>query len=124
MQKNILLIAIGIAASVILSLLVFSGSLTTEKYELFVDPLIDKQSLFVMARVSIQNTGYMPLTNVIVNWGDGNLDRLGTLKPNQKVILSPPDDNLLNYVIVTTDQDILIKKFYREVPKMPGMIGS
>ena len=39
-------------------------SISTEKYSLYVDPLLDKQSLFVMGRVTLQNTGSETITNI------------------------------------------------------------
>ena len=89
-----------------------------------VDPTKEKQSLFIMARVSIENTGTLPLTNVRVNFGDGEILSLGTLKPGQHIIVSPPAENSLQYVIVTSDEDIYVSKAYREPIPMPGMMGS
>ena len=53
------------------------------EYGIMVDPTKEKQTLFIMARVAIENTGTLPLTNVEVNYGDGDIDYLGTLKPGQ-----------------------------------------
>jgi hypothetical protein len=100
------------------------GTFSTEEYAIDVDPFKDPQNLFVTARVMIQNTGGKPLTNVLVNFGDGHLQALGTLEPGQKVILSPPAENSLQQVIVTADNGIFVTKPYREPTKMPGMMGS
>ena len=77
-----------------------------------------------MARVSIQNTGTGLLTNVQINFGQGEKDYLGTLKPGQSIIVSPPHGNSLQYVIVTADPEIYVSKVYREPIAMPGMMGS
>ena len=37
------------------------------------DPLLDKQSLFVMGRVTLQNTGSETITNIHINFGDGDI---------------------------------------------------
>jgi len=111
----------GILAAVFL---LFPTSVTSGEYGLMVDPTKEKQSLFIMARVSIENTGTLPLTNVRVNFGDGEILTLGTLKPGQDIIVSPPAGNSLQYVIVTTDEDIYVSKAYREPIPMPGMMGS
>jgi len=120
--------AAGIAAIVLVAV-VFGADLVklsvpTQEYDIFVDPILDKQSLFVMGRVTIQNTGSQPLTNIHVNFGDGDTLDLGTLKPGQKIILSPPNDNSMEFVMISADNDIFVSKAYREMPKMVGMMGS
>ncbi|MFQ5496917.1 MAG: hypothetical protein ACE5DU_03425 [Nitrosopumilus sp.] len=99
-------------------------SISTQDYDIFVDPILDKQSLFVMGRVTIQNTGFEPLTNVRVNFGAGDTLDLGTIKAGQKIIVSPPPDNPMEYVMISADNDIFVNKAYREMPKMVGMMGS
>ena len=117
-------ISAGVAGILAAIFLLFPTSVTSGEYGLMVDPTKEKQSLFIMARVSIENTGALPLTNVRVNFGDGEILTLGTLKPGQNIIVSPPAGNSLQYVIVTTDEDIYVSKAYREPIPMPGMMGS
>ena len=117
-------ISAGIAGILSAVFFLFPTSVTSGEYGLMVDPTKEKQSLFIMARVSIENTGTLPLTNVRVNFGDGEILPLGTLKPGQNIIVSPPAGNSLQYVIVTTDEDIYVSKAYREPIPMPGMMGS
>ena len=93
-------------------------------YSIMVDPTKEKQSLFVIARVLVQNTGTQPLTNLTIDYGDGDRDFIGTLNPGKTIILSPPGDNPLQYVIVTADGGIYEFKAYREPVAMPGMMGS
>lgn len=112
--------AIGVVITISLS----KGIIFTQDYEIDVDPFKDPQNLFVTARVMIQNTGSRPLTNIMVNFGDGDVQPLGTLDPGQKVILSPPQDNSLLQVVVTADNGIAVSKEYRIPPKMVGMMGS
>ena len=118
--------AIGavVAGIVIAVFVLFPTSTVSGEYGIMVDPTKEKQSLFIMARVTVENTGTLPLTNVEVNYGDGDIDYLGTLKPGQSVILSPPQGNSLQYVIVKADGDIYVSKAYREPIAMPGMMGS
>ena len=122
-------ILLGIISAVVAGVLaviflLFPTSTTFGEYGLMVDPTKEKQSLFIIARVSIANTGSLPLTNVRINFGDGQILPLGTLKPGQDIIVSPPDGNSLQYVIVTADGDIYVSKAYREPIPMPGMMGS
>jgi hypothetical protein len=110
--------------SIVIVLSVSKGIIISEEYDIFVDPLKDEQNLFVMARVTIQNVGRQPLTNVRVNFGGGDIQELGTLIPGQKIIVSPPADNEMEFIMVTTDEGILVNKAYRIPTKMPGMMGS
>jgi hypothetical protein len=115
----------GIAVmGVIIGLDISKVTIATQDYDIFVDPLLDEQSLFVMGRVTIQNTGSQPLTNVKVNFGEGDVTELGTLNPGEKIILSPPSDNKMEYVQVSAEPNIFVNKAYRSPPKMVGMMGS
>ena len=93
-------------------------------YSIMVDPTKEQQSLFIIARVLVQNTGTQPLTNLTIDYGDGDRDFIGTLNPGKTIILSPPGDNPLQYVTVTADGGIYEFKAYREPVAMPGMMGS
>ena len=126
-QKNILIgCGIGGAASVIILVITmaFPGSTVTSDNSILVDPTKEKQSLFVIARVMIQNTGNQPLTNMTIDYGDGDKDFISILKPGKTMILSPPDGNSLQFVRVTADGNIDVYKAYREPIAMPGMMGS
>ena len=126
-QKNIL-IGCGIGGAIVIIILVitmaFPGSTVTSDNSILVDPTKEKQSLFVLARVMIQNTGNQPLTNITVNYGDGDKDFIPILKPGKTMILSPPDGNSLQFVRVTADDNVDVYKAYREPVAMPGMMGS
>ena len=123
-----MLIGLGVGVIAVLGLVVglsiSKGVITPKEYDIFVDPFKDEQDLFVMARVTIQNIGSNPLTNVKANFGGGDIQELGTLKPGQKIIISPPAENDMKFVMVTSDEGIFITKAYRTPVKMPGMMGS
>ncbi|MGY5149119.1 MAG: hypothetical protein ACW9W3_03565 [Candidatus Nitrosopumilus sp. bin_68KS] len=110
--------------TVIFGMDILKLSVSTQDYAIFVDPILDKQSLFVMGRITIQNTGYQPLTNVHVNFGAGDTLELGTIDAGEKVIVSPPSENPMEFVMISADNDIFVNKAYREMPKMVGMMGS
>ena len=126
-QKNIL-IGCGIGGVIVVIILVitmaFPGSTVTSDNSILVDPTKEKQSLFVIARVMIQNTGNQPLTNITIDYGDGDKDFVSILKPGKTMILSPPDGNSLQFVRVTADGNVDVYKAYREPIAMPGMMGS
>ena len=119
------LIAAGVGGVVIITVTMIYGLsiLYPAKYDLYLDPFKDPQDRFTMARVIIQNTGNAPLTNVIIDY-DGYIDKISVLKPGQKLILSPPTENKLEKVTVTTDEGINMTMPYRLPIKMPGMMGS
>ena len=126
-QKNILIgCGIGGAATIIILVIsmAFPSSVTIADNSIMVDPTKEKQSLFLLARVMIQNTGDQSLTNLTIDYGDGDRDFIGTLNPGKTLILSPPGDNPLQYVTVTADGGIYEFKAYREPVAMPGMMGS
>ena len=127
LQKKILVGSgiVGITVIVItLIFFAFPSSTTYNEYSILVDPTKEQQSLFIIARVLIQNTSSEPLTNLAIDYGEGDKDFIGTLKPGQTIILSPPNGNPLHYVTVTADNDIYVFKAYREPVAMPGMMGS
>jgi len=126
-QKNILIgCGIGGVAAVIILVITmaFPGSTVTSDNSILVDPTKEGQSLFVIARVMIQNTGNQPLTNITIDYGDGDKDFILILKPGKTMILSPPDGNSLQFVRVTADGNVDVYKAYREPIAMPGMMGS
>ena len=126
-QKNILL-GCGIGGAIVVIILVitmaFPGSTTTTDSSILVDPTKEQQSLFILARVMIQNTGDHPLTNITIDYGGGDKDFIPTLKSGKTILLSPPDGNSLQFVRVTADGGIDVYKAYREPVAMPGMMGS
>ena len=127
LQKKILVGSGIVGITVIVIVLIFfafPSSTTYNEYSILVDPTKEQQSLFVIARVLIQNTSSESLTNLAIDYGEGDKDFIGTLKPGQTIILSPPDGNPLQYVTVTADNDIYVFKAYREPVAMPGMMGS
>ena len=73
MKSYTAIVALGVGVIAAIAIyLVFSlspGGIVPEEYSIFVDPFKDQQDLFVMARVTIQNTGSKPLTNVRANFG-------------------------------------------------------
>ena len=128
MKQYTAIICLGIGVIVITGIIfgvdVLKLSVPIQEYDIFVDPILDKQSLFVMGRVTIQNTGSQPITNLHVNFGAGDTLDIKILKVGQKIIVSPPSENPMEFVMIYADDDIFVNKAYREMPKMVGMMGS
>lgn len=128
MKQYTVIAGIGVGVIVLMAVVfgadVLKMSVATQEHDIFVDPILDKQSLFVMGRVTIQNTGSAPLTNIHINFGDGDTLDIRSMKAGQKIIVSPPPDNSMEFVMVSADNDVFVSKAYRELPKMVGMMGS
>ena len=128
MKQYTILIAAGVGIigimAVVFGLDMLKLSVSTQDYDIFVDPIIDKQNLFVTGRITIQNTGSQPLTNIHVNFGAGDTLDIASLKSGQKIIISPPPDNPMEFVMIEADEGVFVNKAYRELPKMVGMMGS
>ena len=116
--------AVGAGVAVVTVFLLFSVfAVATQNYAISVDPIKDNQYLFSTARVTITNTGKLPLTNIIVNYGD-KVDKLTSLSPGENAMLSPPENSSLKSVTVTADHGLSVTKDYRSPLKIPGMMGS
>ena len=128
MRRTRMFAAIGGASiALALVLIVFVFSSPTRDYAIDIDPIKDSQNLFSTSRVTVANIGKLPLTNILVNYGgNGNKtsEKITSLLPGEKVLLSPPENSPLKSVTVTTDQGLIITKGYRTPIKIPGMMGS
>ena len=114
------------AALIITVMLLFSVfAVATKDYAIDIDPIKDNQNLFNTARVTVTNTGKLPLTNIVVNYGGTDAsatERLASLSPGEKALLSPPESSALQSVTVTADHGVSITKVYRTPIKIPGMM--
>ena len=130
MQRRLIFASIGGASALALTILllfsVFAAS--TKDYAIDIDPIKDNQFLFSTARVTLTNTGKLPLTNIAVNYGGSGsanaIEKLALLSPGEKVLLSPPENSPLQSVTVTADHGLSVTKAYRIPWKIPGMMGS
>ena len=123
-KRVFLFSAVGGGIAVVTVFLLFSVfAVATQDYAISVDPIKDNQYLFSTARVTITNTGKLPLTNIVVNYG-GKVDKLTSLSPGENAMLSPPENSTLKSVTVTADHGLSVTKIYRTPLKIPGMMGS
>ena len=125
MRRSLLVVII---AAIIVSsgalILVYGFHLLSADYNLEIDPLKDEQNLFSTARVTLSNTGKLPLTNVVINYGGQQTESVESITPGQKLLLSPPGNVPLDFVTVTTNEGLNMTKMYRTPIKLPGMMGS
>src|SRR5205085_9587210 len=114
MRRSLIFASIGGASTVVAILLLFSVfAIATKNYAIDIDPIKDNQNLFNTARVTVTNTGKMPLTNIMVNYGGGGsnaIERLALLSPGEKVLLSPPENSPLQSVTVRADHGLSVTK--------------
>ncbi|WP_337861960.1 hypothetical protein [Nitrososphaera sp.] len=115
-------IAGGIVVATIAAML--ASTIPTSDYSLNVDALKDEQSLFTNARVVLTNTGRQELTNIVIDYGASQQEKVGSLAPGEKAFRSPPEGSPLDSVTVTADHGIKVVQQYRKPIKLPGMIGS
>jgi len=106
---SIIVIALVIAGIPFLILIV-----GLPEYDMSVDARINTQYPIIVGEVLIQNTGSQPLTNVKVDFGEGDVVDLGTLKDKHKIILTPPHDNKMESVTVSADNNIFVNVSYVE----------
>lgn len=103
---------------------IFASSIPSKDYDLSVDALKDEQSLFTTARIVLKNTGKLPLTNVVVDYGNQTEPLIPILQPGETRPVFPPEGVQLDSVKVTAEPGIDIVQRYRTPIKLPGMIGS
>lgn len=115
-------IAAGIVAVTMIAIL--ASAVPTRDYDLSVDAMKDEQSLFTNARVVLKNTGRLPISNVLIDYGTERDPPIEILHPGESRTMSPPEGVQLNSVTVTADPGISITQQYRTPIKLPGMIGS
>ncbi len=118
----VLAVAAGIIAVAIIAMV--ASALPTKDYDLSVDALKDEQSLFTNARVVLKNTGRLPLTNVLLDYGGQKEPIILVMQPGETLTMSPPENVQLDSVTVTAEPGIKIVQAYRTPIKLPGMIGS
>jgi hypothetical protein len=125
MHRSILvvIICVIIVSSGVL-IVVYGFNVFSADYNLELDPLKDEQNLFSTARVALSNTGKLPLTNLVINYGGQITESVDSISPGQKLLLSPPGNVPLDFVTVTTGEGLNLTKVYRTPIKLPGMMGS
>src|SRR6476660_5117139 len=103
-------------------LLISIFSLATKNFALDVDPIKDNQNLFNTARVTVTNTGKLTLDNITVIYDDKSTERINSLPPGQKIMLSPPNNSSLKSVTVIADHGLKFTRRNRPPKKIPVLL--
>src|SRR5438552_17426888 len=111
MKRIFLFSALAGGAAVVTVFFFFSVfAVSTQDYAINVDPIKDNQYLFNTVRVAITNTDKLLLTNIVVNYGGNAADKLTSLSPVEKALLSPPENSSLKSKTLTADHGLAVTK--------------
>lgn len=102
----------GMAIAAIAIAFVITSILNVPDYRVEVDAL-KVQELVSISNVRITNTGKLPLTELTVNMGEGDIQSFKKLDPGQTIWVSPKAQNLQS-VTVTSNEGIRVIKDFRE----------
>ncbi|MEM2785941.1 MAG: hypothetical protein QXW37_05750 [Candidatus Nitrosotenuis sp.] len=110
-MNKVLAISIGGSAAAVV---VFAVIMLTNipEYGLEIDA-IKVEDLVAISNVRITNTGKMPLTELLIDMGQGDVQYLDSLEPGKTVWISPKAQNLVS-VTVTTKEGLVATKDFRE----------
>lgn len=111
MRKSLVTGAIGGGAAVVITIVVLALHGSTSQYSLYVDARTETGDGVSESHVTIQNSGYAPLTNLKVDYGNST-DKIPVLNPGERVVLSPPSSS--KSVTITDDQGLTVTKPFSE----------
>lgn len=113
MKSKTMLIGIscGVGAAIIASYVIFS-LLNIPDYGVEIDA-IKVQDLVAISNVRITNTGKLPLTELKVDMGEGDIQQIDTLAPGKTIWVSPKAQNLVS-VTLTTKEGLFAVRDFRE----------
>src|SRR5687768_10116517 len=98
-MRLVFLVAIAGGIIAVALLAIVASTIPTNDYDLSVDALKDEQSLFTNARVVLKNTGRLPITNVLVDYGGEKEPPISVLQPGESRTMSPPEGVQLDSVL-------------------------
>lgn len=121
----IALVGVGFVATGIFLAFNFIPTLnTSEKFSVFVDPVIVKDSMGTETHVTIKNTGTNTLTNLTIHYGGSvKPEIIPILNPGEKISLSPPEGSNLEEIRVTSDEGINVTQPFR-TPASANFVGN
>lgn len=107
-----MLIGVSSGIAAIVSYVVFSVFVNIQDYDVEIDA-IKVQDLVEISNVRITNTGKLPLTELVVDMGEGDIQRFDSLEPGKTIWVSPRAQNLVS-VTLTTNEGIVATRDFRE----------
>lgn len=110
MNKVLVVSICGSAAAVVVFATIMLVNIP--EYGLEIDA-IKVEDLVAISNVRITNTGRMPLTELLIDMGQGDVQRLDSLEPGKTVWISPRAQKLVS-VTVTTKEGLVATKDFRE----------
>lgn len=110
-MNKVLAVCIGVATSALVAVAIFV-LVNVPEYGIEIDA-IKVEDLVAISNVRITNTGRMPLSELTIDMGQGDIQRLDSLEPGKTVWLSPKAQNLVS-VTVTTKEGLVATKDFRE----------
>ncbi|MEM3064979.1 MAG: hypothetical protein QW177_06360 [Candidatus Nitrosotenuis sp.] len=105
-------LAVSICGSAAVTALAAIMLVNIPEYGLEIDA-IKVEDLVAISNVRITNTGRMPLTELLIDMGQGDIQRLERLEPGKTVWISPKAQKLVS-VTVTTKEGLVATKDFRE----------
>lgn len=109
--KTIVICALS-AIIVIASYAIFSLFINIPDYGVEIDA-IKVQDLVEISNVRITNTGKLTLTELVVDMGEGDIQRFDRLEPGKTIWVSPKAQNLVS-VTLTTHEGLVVTRDFRE----------
>jgi hypothetical protein len=102
----------GIGTAVIISYALFNMMINVPDYNVEIDA-IKVQDLVSISNVRITNTGKKPLTDLVVDMGQGDIQRFEDLEPGKTIWVSPKAQNLIS-VTLKTNEGLFATRDFRE----------
>lgn len=111
-QTRLIVVVCCVVALAVISYAVFSLLLNKPDYDVEIDA-IKVQDLVAISNVRITNTGKLPLTDLVVNIGEGDIQHFDSLAPGKTIWVSPKAQNLIS-VTLTTKEGVVATRDFRE----------
>lgn len=114
-------ISVGIGVLAVALVIVIPSILNVPDYRVEIDAVKVKE-LVNISNVRVTNTGKLPLTELIVDMGEGDVQSFEKLDPGKTIWVSPKAQNLVS-VTVTSKEGLRAVQDFREPIGMVPFTG-
>ena len=114
-------VSVGIGILAIALAVVVPSILNVPDYRVEIDAIMVKE-LVSISNVRVTNTGKLPLTGLIVDMGEGDIQSFEKLDPGKTIWVSPKAQNLVS-VTVTSKEGLKAVQDFREPIGMVPFTG-